>query len=109
MFEEFDKFQFDELNKLNLVEDENKYYRVNEYDYLDRRSQWCGKILEAKKETIISRIDNDLIRDKNTREHQKHNVDGQMRYLNNKYPNAVRINTEDKTPEEIAGEILALL
>ena len=66
-------------------------------------------ILDAKKETIISRIDNDSIRDESTRGQQKYNVDWQMRYLNNEYPNAVRINTEDKTLEEIVDEILTLL
>lgn len=66
-------------------------------------------ILEAKKETIISRIDNDSIRDESTRGQQKYNVDWQMRYLNNKYPDAARINTEDKTLEQIVGEILTLL
>ena len=79
-------------------------------DYFEKKNiSMLHIILEAKKETIISRIDNDLIRDKNMREHQKHNVDEQMRYLNNEYPNAVRFNTEDKTLEEIVDEILTLL
>lgn len=38
------QLKFVEVKGLNLVEDENKYYEVNEYDYLDRRSKWCGKI-----------------------------------------------------------------
>ena len=62
-------------------------------DYFEKKNiSMLHIILEAKKETIISRIDNDLIRDKNMREHQKHNV-----------------NTEDKTLEEIVDEILTLL
>jgi len=66
-------------------------------------------ILEAEKETIISRIENDPIRDKNTQNQQKSKVDWQMRYLKMEYPNAVRINTENKSLDEIANEIMTLL
>lgn len=66
-------------------------------------------ILEAEKETIISRIENDPIRDKNTQNQQKSKVDWQMRYLKTEYPDAVRINTENKSLDEIANEIMTLL
>ena len=65
--------------------------------------------LEAEKETIISRIENDPIRDKNTQNQQKSKVDWQMRYLKTEYPDAVRINTENKSLDEIANEIMTLL
>ena len=62
-------------------------------------------ILEAKKETIISRIEKDPIRDENVQSQQKANVDWQMKYLKKEYPSAVRINTEGKPIHETAVEI----
>lgn len=66
-------------------------------------------ILEAKKDTIISRIENDPIRDINEQNQQKSKVDWQMKYLKIEYPDAVRINTEDKSLDEIVNEIITLL
>lgn len=66
-------------------------------------------ILEAKKETIISRIENDPIRNESEQNQQKNKVSWQIKYLETEYPNAVRINTEDKSLDEIVGEIIALL
>lgn len=66
-------------------------------------------ILEAKKETIISRIENDPIRDVNAQNQQKAKVDWQMEYLKVEYPDAVRINTENKSLDEVVNEIMALL
>ncbi len=64
-------------------------------------------ILEAKRETIITRIENDPIRDKNAQSQQKAKVDWQMKYLKAEYPNAIRINTENKTIYAIASEIMS--
>ncbi len=66
-------------------------------------------ILKSKEDTIISRIENDPIRDPNAQQQQKFNVTDQIKYLDIEYPNAVRINTDDKTLDEIANEIMALL
>lgn len=66
-------------------------------------------VLEANRETIISRIENDSIRSKSDQSQQKGNVDWQMEYLDTKYPNAIRINTEGKTIHTIANEILAYI
>lgn len=66
-------------------------------------------IIEAKRETIIARIENDPIRDENAQSQQKAKVDWQMKYLKSEYPNAVRINTDNKTIHETASEIAALI
>ena len=66
-------------------------------------------ILEATKETIISRIENDPIRDRNAQAQQIPKIPWQMQYLEAEYPDAVRINTENKALDEIAAEIVALL
>lgn len=79
-------------------------------DYFEKKSvPMLHIILKAEKETIISRIENDPIRDKNTQNQQKSKVDWQMRYLKTEYPDAVRINTENKSLDEIANEIMTLL
>ena len=62
-------------------------------------------VLEAKKETIIARIEKDPIWDETAQSQQKAKVDWQMKYLKKEYPDAVRINTEGKTIHEIAVEI----
>ena len=66
-------------------------------------------ILEAKEETIVSRIENDPIRNEDERNQQKYNVPWQMQYLKTNYPDAVRINTEDKTLDNIASEIMNMM
>lgn len=66
-------------------------------------------ILEAKKETIMFRIENDPIRDESAQNQQKSNVSWQIQYLETEYPEAVRINTENKSLNEIVGEIMVLL
>lgn len=66
-------------------------------------------ILQATKETIISRIENDPIRDKSAQTQQIPEITWQMQYLEAEYPDAVRINTENKDLDEIAAEIVALL
>ena len=66
-------------------------------------------ILEATQETIISRIENDPIRDRNAQAQQISNISWQIEYLGAEYPDAVRINTENKDLDEIAAEIVALL
>ena len=55
-------------------------------------------ILEAEKETIIHRIENDIVRDESAQNQQKPDVSWQIQYLETEYPNAIRI-----------GEIIALL
>lgn len=66
-------------------------------------------ILLASRETLISRIKNDPIRDENTQKQQIDNLDWQLSYLENNYPDAARIDTENRSLDEIVGEIMALL
>lgn len=75
----------------------------------DKKISMLHIILEAEKETIISRIENDPFRDENAQNHQKSKVPWQMQYLKAEYPDAVRISTENKTLDEIASEIMAVL
>lgn len=79
-------------------------------DYFKKKKESMFHIiLEAKEETIISRIENDPIRDKNAQNQQKPKVSWHIQHLETNYPDAVRINTEDKTLDEIVDEIMALL
>ena len=79
-------------------------------DYFESRNfSMLHIILEAKKETIISRIDNDPIRSEEEKNQQKYNVPWQMQYLEKEYSNAVRINTEDRCLDEVVDEIITLL
>lgn len=66
-------------------------------------------ILEAKEETIISRIENDPNRSESCQNQQKLKVSKQIQYLENNYQDAVRIDTEDKSLDETVGEIMAFL
>ena len=66
-------------------------------------------ILEARKETIISRIKNDPIRNEEAQNQQISNVPWQMQYLKTNYPDAVRIDTEDRTLDNIASEIMDMM
>lgn len=66
-------------------------------------------ILEAEKEIILSRIENDPIRNKSAQNQQKSNVPWQIQYLKDEYPDAVRINTENKALDEIVNEIIPVL
>lgn len=66
-------------------------------------------ILEAKRETIMARIENDPIRDKDAQSQQKAKVDWQMKYLKAEYPNAIKIDAEDKSIHAIANEIVSFL
>ena len=66
-------------------------------------------ILEASQETIVSRIENDSIRDMDSQDQQKSNLTFQMRYLKEKYPDAIRINTENKSIDEVVSEIIHFL
>lgn len=66
-------------------------------------------ILEANLETIISRIENDSIRDMNLQDQQKSNLSVQIQYLREEYPDAIRINTENKSIDEVVIEILSFL
>lgn len=65
-------------------------------------------ILEAAEETIISRIENDPGRDKSAKGQQIPKISRQIEYLGTEYPDAVRINTENKSLDKIVAEILAL-
>lgn len=79
-------------------------------DYFEKKNIFMLHIiLEATEKTIFSRIENDPIRDVNAQKQQKFNVPIQMQYLKTEYPNAVRINTENKVLEEVVNEIIALL
>lgn len=66
-------------------------------------------ILEAQKETILFRIENDPIRNGDEKIEQKQNVPEQIKYLETEYPNAVKVNTENKTLDEVVGDIIVLL
>ena len=88
----------------------NKLCESELMDYFEKKDMpMLHIILKAKAETIISRIENDPIRNQSAQQEQKYNVTGQITYLESEYPNAVRINTDDKTLDEIANEIVALL
>lgn len=88
----------------------NKLCESELLDYFEKKDiPMLHIILKAKAETIISRIENDPIRNQSAQQEQKYNVTGQITYLESEYPNAVRINTDDKTLDEIANEIVALL
>jgi len=79
-------------------------------DYFEKKNvPMVHIILEAEKETIISRIENDPIRDNNAQNQQKSKIDWQIQYLRMAYPSAIRINTEGKSLDEIANEIVTLL
>lgn len=79
-------------------------------DYFEQKTvPMVHIILEAEKETIISRIENDPIRDNNAQDQQKSKVDWQIQYLKKAYPSAIRINTEGKSLDEIVNEIVTLL
>ena len=66
-------------------------------------------ILMAKRENLISRIENDPIRDASMQKQQKDNLDWHLAFLENNYPDAIRINTDDKSLDEVVGEIKAML
>lgn len=79
------------------------------FDYFEEKDfSMIHIILEAKKETIIARIENDSVRKEEEQREQKNNVNWQMQYLEREYPNAVRINTEGKSFDEIVDEIMSL-
>lgn len=79
-------------------------------DYFEKKDAlMLHIILKATKETIISRIENDPIRDRNAQAQQISKISKQIKYLGTEYPDAVRINTENKNLDEIAAEIVALL
>lgn len=63
-------------------------------------------ILEASKATIFGRIENDPIRNEEAQRQQKHKVETQIEYLNKNYPDAIRINTENKSIEDVVDEIV---
>lgn len=62
--------------------------------------------MEASKATIFERIENDPIRDEAAQRDQKEKVEEQMRYLKENYPDAIKINTENKSIEDIVDEIV---
>ena len=64
-------------------------------------------ILVAEKQTIISRIENDPNRESKKQE-QIPKVAPQLQYLKNHYPTAMRINTENKSIEDVVNEIMGL-
>lgn len=78
-------------------------------DYFqNKRITMLHIILEANRETIVSRIETDPNRDVKFQDQQKSNLNFQIQYLRKKYPNAIRINTEDKSIEEVVAEVYAL-
>lgn len=66
-------------------------------------------ILLAKRETLESRIKNDPIRTEADQKEQIGKLDWHMTYLEKNYPDAVRIDTENKILDEVVNEIMELL
>lgn len=74
--------------------------------FKEKNSPMVHIILEASKATIFERIENDPIRDEAAQRDQKEKVEEQMRYLKENYPDAIKINTENKSIEDIVDEIV---
>lgn len=88
----------------------SKLCEIELLDYFEKKSiPMIHIILEASKDTIISRIENDLIRDESAQSQQKAKVRWQLDFLETAYPNAVRINTESRNLNEIIGKIKNIL
>lgn len=88
----------------------SKLCKIELLDYFEKKSiPMIHIILEASKDTIISRIENDPIRDESAQSQQKAKVRWQLEFLENAYPNAVRISTEGRNLNEIIGIIKYLL
>ena len=104
--------KFQKHNKMPIISMSLVDKRCQEelLDYFEKKNvPMVHIILEAEKETIISRIENDPIRDNNAQNQQKSKIDWQIQYLRMAYPSAIRINTEGKSLDEIANEIVTLL
>ena len=104
--------KFQKHNKMPIISMSLVVKRCQEelLDYFEKKNvPMVHIILEAEKETIISRIENDPIRDNNAQNQQKSKIDWQIHYLRMAYPSAIRINTEGKSLDEIANEIVTLL
>lgn len=79
-------------------------------DYFEKKGvSMLHIILEAKEETILSRIENDPNRSESYQNEQKPKVSKQIQYLKDHYLDAKRINTEGKSLDETVDEIMALL
>lgn len=63
-------------------------------------------ILDASKDTVFKRIENDPIRNEEAQRQQKQKVETQIQYLNENYSDAIRINTENKSIEDVVDEII---
>lgn len=88
----------------------SKLCEIELLDYFEKKSiPIIHIILEASRDTIISRIENDPIRDESVQAQQKAKVRWQLEFLENAYPNAVRINTEGRNLNGIIGKIKNLL
>lgn len=88
----------------------SKLCQIELLDYFEKKSiPMIHIILEASKDTIVSRIENDPIRDQSAQSQQKAKVGWQVEFLDTAYPNAVRINTEGRKLNEIIGIIKNLL
>lgn len=88
----------------------NKICETELLEYFEHKNQSMFHfILEAEKETIVSRIENDPIRSKgsDTRKIQKDRIAWQQQYLKYNYPNAVRINTDNRSIAETVDEIIS--
>ncbi len=76
-------------------------------DYFEKkRTAMFYVILEADYDTIALRIDNDSNRNDGYRKEQKNRLEGQLKYLSANYPDALRIDTEQKSLDDIVEEIL---
>lgn len=85
----------------------DKSCKENLLDYYEEKNEpMIHVILEAREEIILSRIENDPIREESHQEQQKPKVAWQMKYLKDNYPGAIRIDTEDKSCREIVDEII---
>lgn len=88
----------------------HKLCKENVLNYFEKKKvPMLHIILEAQKETILSRIENDPIRNGDDKKEQKQNVPEQIKYLETEYSNAVKVNTENKTLDEVVDDIIVLL
>lgn len=105
--EKIEKFEKTPIVSMSLTD---KLCQEELLDYFqNKRITMLHIILEANLETIIYRIENDLIRDMNLQNQQKSNLKVQIQYLREEYPDAIRINTENKSIDEVVAEIMCFL
>lgn len=105
--EKIEKFEKTPIVSMSLTD---KLCQKELLDYFqNKRITMLHIVLEANLETIVSSIENDSIRDINLQDQQKSNLKAQIQYLREEYPDAIRINTENKSIDEVVAEIMCFL